>query len=78
MSFVKFFPNEVSMEDDPLVEASKENPTYKQKLTQFMKGCKSILKNYMLKKSFGDPITSKHYVEFFYCVNHNKEVDASN
>jgi hypothetical protein len=31
MSFVKFFPNEVSMEDDPLVEASKENPTLQTK-----------------------------------------------
>jgi hypothetical protein len=47
-----------------------------QNLPPFMKGCKSILKNCMLKECFGNFITYLHYAGYFYCVNNNKKVNG--
>jgi hypothetical protein len=47
MSFVIFFPNEVSMEKEPLVEVSKENPNLQIEIKSTHERHKSILRTYM-------------------------------
>jgi hypothetical protein len=47
--FCKILPNEISMEKEHIIKALEKNSSFQIKLAPFMKGCKSILINCMLK-----------------------------
>jgi len=72
-----FFPNEVSMEKEPLVEVSKENPNLQIEIKSTHERHNSILRTYMwTQRVLWKPHNEIILCWVVYCVNENKEMDG--